>query len=137
MNTPTSHRTSVARGVGRTLFATCFWPRDGAMTARTSAQTRFAAWQGKHSLHPILYRSKIHARATHVKDSDPSKHCTVISANNFSALSWIISRISPVQSAVSVRKSTLYRPFIFPILITSPSGIAQASALARAGVLKN
>ena len=43
-------------------------------------------------------------------------NCTVISANNFSALSWIISRISPVQSAVSVRKSTLYRPFIFPIL---------------------
>ena len=43
-------------------------------------------------------------------------NCTVISANNFSALSWIVSRISPVQSAVSVRKSTLYRPFIFPIL---------------------
>ena len=43
-------------------------------------------------------------------------NCTVISANSFSALSWIISRISPVQSAVSVRKSTLYRPFIFPIL---------------------
>ena len=43
-------------------------------------------------------------------------NCTVISVNNFSALSWIVSRISPVQSAVSVRKSTLYRPFIFPIL---------------------
>ncbi|NDH40006.1 MAG: hypothetical protein EBY45_06230 [Gammaproteobacteria bacterium] len=43
-------------------------------------------------------------------------NCTVISANDFSALSWIVSRISPVQSAVSVRKSTLYRPFIFPIL---------------------
>ena len=42
-------------------------------------------------------------------------NCTVTSANNFSGQSGAISRISPVQSAVSVRKSTLDRPFIFPI----------------------
>ena len=56
-------------------------------------------------------------------------NCTVISANNFSALSWIVSRISPVQSAVSVRKSTLYRPFIFPILVSWPQGEFGAMGL--------
>jgi hypothetical protein len=31
----------------------------------------------------------------------------------------VISRISPVQSAASLRKSNLNRPFIFPILPSS------------------
>ncbi len=43
-------------------------------------------------------------------------NCTVTSAKNFSGQSGIISRIYPVQSAVSVRKSIPDRPFIFPIL---------------------
>jgi hypothetical protein len=40
----------------------------------------------------------------------------ITSANNFSGQSVVISRNLPVQSAVSVRKPTLNRPFIFPIL---------------------
>ena len=44
-------------------------------------------------------------------------NCEITSANNFSGLQAGISRISPVQLAVSVRKSTLNRPFIFPILV--------------------
>ena len=44
-------------------------------------------------------------------------NCTVTSAKKFSGQSGIISRIYPVQSAVSVRKSIPDRPFIFPILM--------------------
>ena len=40
-------------------------------------------------------------------------NCAITSANNFSGQSAVISRISPVQSAVSVRKPTLNRPFIW------------------------
>ena len=43
-------------------------------------------------------------------------NCTVTSTKNFSGQSGIVSKIYPVQSAVSVRKSTPDRPFIFPIL---------------------
>jgi hypothetical protein len=44
-------------------------------------------------------------------------NCAITSANNFSVKSVVISRIAPVQSAVSVRKPTLNRPFICPILV--------------------
>ena len=46
-------------------------------------------------------------------------HCAITSANNFSGQSVVISRISPVQLAGSVRKPTLNRPFTFPILSAS------------------
>ena len=52
-------------------------------------------------------------------------NCTVTSAKNFSGQSGIISRISPVQSAVSVRKSALDRPFIRPILDRAIAEIAR------------
>ena len=42
--------------------------------------------------------------------------CAITSANKLSGQSVVISRISPVQLAVSARKPTLNRPFIFPIL---------------------
>jgi hypothetical protein len=45
-----------------------------------------------------------------------NRNCTITSANNFSGQPVVILRISPVQSAVSVRKPTLNRPFICPIL---------------------
>ena len=43
-------------------------------------------------------------------------HCTINSASNFSGLQAGISPISPAQLAATVRKSTLDRPFILPIL---------------------
>lgn len=43
-------------------------------------------------------------------------NCTINSAGNFSGRQACISQISPVQSAVSVRRSTLDRSFILPIL---------------------
>jgi len=43
-------------------------------------------------------------------------NCTINSASNFSGLQAGISQISPAQLAASVRKSTLNRPFISPIL---------------------
>ena len=43
-------------------------------------------------------------------------NCLITSANNFSGQSGIISQISLVQLAGSVRKSTTNRPFICPIL---------------------
>ena len=43
-------------------------------------------------------------------------NCAITLANNFSDLQMVISRISPVQLAGPVRKSTLNRPFVFPIL---------------------
>jgi hypothetical protein len=43
------------------------------------------------------------------------RNCAIITANNFSGQYTGTSRTSPVQSAVSVRKSTLNRPFICPI----------------------
>ena len=43
-------------------------------------------------------------------------NCTINSASNFSGLQAGISQISPAQLAAPVRKSTLDRPFIFPIL---------------------
>ena len=47
--------------------------------------------------------------------------CAITSANNFSGQSVVISRISAVQSVVSVRKATLTWPFICPILPSSLS----------------
>ena len=47
------------------------------------------------------------------------RNCAIITANNFSGQYTGTSRTSPVQSAVSVRKSTLNRPFICPIPIES------------------
>ena len=43
-------------------------------------------------------------------------NCSINSASNFSGLQAGISQISPAQLAASVRKSTLNRPFIPPIL---------------------
>ena len=43
-------------------------------------------------------------------------NCTINSASNFSGLQAGISQISPAQLAAPVRKSTLNRPFISPIL---------------------
>lgn len=43
-------------------------------------------------------------------------NCSINSASNFSGLQAGISQISPAQLAASVRKSTLNRPFISPIL---------------------
>ena len=43
-------------------------------------------------------------------------NCSINSASNFSGLQAGISPISLFQLAGSVRKSTLNRPFIFPIL---------------------
>lgn len=45
-------------------------------------------------------------------------NCTINSASNFSGLQAGISQISPAQLAAPVRKSTLNRPFISPILGT-------------------
>ena len=45
-------------------------------------------------------------------------NCVITSANIFSGQSAVTSRIFPVQSAVSVRKSTPDRPFVCPILLT-------------------
>ena len=45
-------------------------------------------------------------------------NCTINSASNFSGLQAGISQISPAQLAVSVRKSTLDRPFICLILLS-------------------
>jgi len=44
-------------------------------------------------------------------------NCTINSASNFSGLQAGISQISPAQLAAPVRKSTLNRPFISPILL--------------------
>ena len=44
-------------------------------------------------------------------------NCVITSANIFSGQSAVTSRIFPVQSAVSVRKSTPDRPFVCPILV--------------------
>ena len=43
-------------------------------------------------------------------------NCTINSASHFSGLQAGMSQISPAQLAASVRKSTLDRPFILPIL---------------------
>ena len=43
-------------------------------------------------------------------------NCTITSASNFSGLQAGTSPTSPAQLAVTVRKSTLDRPFILPIL---------------------
>ena len=43
-------------------------------------------------------------------------NCSINSASNFSGLQAGISQISPAQLAASVRKSTLDRSFILPIL---------------------
>jgi hypothetical protein len=43
-------------------------------------------------------------------------NCTINSASNFSGLQAGISQISPAQLAAPVRKSTLNRPIISPIL---------------------
>ena len=43
-------------------------------------------------------------------------NCTINSAGSFSGLQAGISQISPAQLAATVRKSTLDRPFICPIL---------------------
>jgi len=90
----------------------------------------FYKWRAKYGGMDVSSRKRIHnptSTRTLLKNSWhglrralvqewTDMNCTVTSANNFSAQSGIISRISPVQSAVSVRKSTLDRPFIFPIL---------------------
>lgn len=63
-------------------------------------------------------------------------NCTINSASNFSGLQAGISQISPAQLAAPVRKSTLNRPFISPILAQTfehtimESGIAKARAKA-------
>ena len=44
-------------------------------------------------------------------------NCVITSVNIFSGQSAVTSRIFPVQSAVSVRKSTPDRPFVCPILV--------------------
>ena len=45
-------------------------------------------------------------------------NCAITSANNFSVQSVVISRFSPVQSTVSVKKVTLNRSFICPCGLT-------------------
>jgi hypothetical protein len=60
-----------------------------------------------------------HGRLRAIDQEWTDMHCAITSANNFSGQSVVISRISPVQSAASLRKSNLNRPFIFPILPSS------------------
>jgi hypothetical protein len=80
---------------GATCHAVSF-RRDGVESAGTPLKT---PWHG-------LLRALVQEWT--------NMNCTVTSAKNFSGQSGIISRIYPVQSAVSVRKSTPDRPFIFP-----------------------
>ena len=49
--------------------------------------------------------------------------CKITSASNFSGLQAGISQISPAQVAAPVRKSTLDRPFISPILYFTEGGV--------------
>jgi hypothetical protein len=66
-----------------------------------------------------LLKNAWHGRLHAIAQKWMDMHCAITSANNFSGKSVVISRISPVQSAVSVRKPTLNRPFICPILPSS------------------
>ena len=56
-------------------------------------------------------------------------NCVITSANIFSGQSAVTSRIFPVQSAVSVRKSTPGRPFMLPILKILHNYIMTANSL--------
>ena len=57
-------------------------------------------------------------------------NCEITSANSVSGPQADISRISTVQLAVSVRKSTSSRPFICPIL-----GVMPSKRMSRTNVL--
>ena len=58
-------------------------------------------------------------------------NCVITSANIFSGQSAVTSRIFPVQSAVSVRKSTPDRPFVCPILRSRSSVVLLSSFSSR------
>jgi len=66
-----------------------------------------------------LLRNAWHGRLHAIVQEWTDMHCAITSANNFSGESVVISRISPVQLAGSVRKPTLNRPFMCPILCTA------------------
>ena len=75
---------------------------------------------GRESTAPKSVRALLknvwHGRLHAIAQKSTDMHCAITSANNFLGKSVVISRISPVQSAGSVRKPTLNRPFICPIL---------------------
>jgi hypothetical protein len=58
-------------------------------------------------------------------------NCAITSANNFSGQSAVTSRIFPVQSAVSVRKSTPDRPFVCPILMIDSAHLIVSSEFSQ------
>ena len=64
----------------------------------------------------MLLKNVWHGRLHAITQKWTDMHHAITSANNFSGKSVVISRISPVQLAGSVRKPTLNRPFICPIL---------------------
>ena len=76
-----------------------------------------------------ILRHLRHGRLHAIVQEWTDMHCAITSANNFSGQSVVISRISPVQLAGSVRKSNLNRPFIFPIR-KPHSGVLDESLLA-------
>jgi hypothetical protein len=63
-------------------------------------------------------------------------NCTINSASNFSGLQAGISQISPAQLAAPVRKSTLNRPFISPILALASEECATVIAFKPLNALR-